>query len=63
VFEDRRWRLFGAKQPSKEASGKRIGILVMEMPYTSVANDQDATQKGAAIGREGARYMPSFDSK
>jgi len=53
---------YGVKQPLKDASGKRIGILVMEMPYTSAANEQDAIQKAEAIGRQVAQKIPSFDS-
>lgn len=53
---------YGVKQPLKDASGRRIGILVMEMPYTSAANEQDAIQKAEAIGREVARQIPSLES-
>jgi hypothetical protein len=53
---------YGVKQALKDASGKRIGILVMEMPYTSAANEQEAIQKAEAIGREVARQISSFDS-
>src|SRR5215831_8682198 len=52
---------YGVKQPLRDASGKRIGILVMEMPYTSATNEQDAIQKAEAIGREVAQAIPSFD--
>src|SRR5215831_6234629 len=41
---------YGVKQPLKDASGKRIGILVMEMPYTSATNEHEAIQKAEAIG-------------
>lgn len=53
---------YGVKQPLKDASGKPIGILVMEIPYTSVTGDDEAVKEAEAIGREVARKIPSFDS-
>jgi DNA-binding beta-propeller fold protein YncE len=53
---------YGVKQPLKDASGRRIGILVMEIPYTSAANEAQAIQKGEAIGHELAQQIPSYQS-
>jgi DNA-binding beta-propeller fold protein YncE len=53
---------YGVKQPLKDASGKRIGILVMEIPYTSAASEDDAAKEAEAIGREVAQQIPTFDS-
>ena len=52
---------YGVKQALKDASGHRIGILVMEMPYTSAANEQEAVHRAEDIGREVARQIPSSD--
>jgi DNA-binding beta-propeller fold protein YncE len=53
---------YSVKQPLKDASGKIIGILVMEIPYTSVADEKEAVSKGESIGREVARQIPAYDS-
>jgi hypothetical protein len=53
---------YGVKQPLRDSSGKIIGILVMEIPYTSVANETEAIAKGESIGREVAQQIPSYDS-
>jgi hypothetical protein len=53
---------YGVKQPLRDASGKRIGILVMEIPYTSVASEAEALKEAEAIGREVAQQIPTVDS-
>jgi hypothetical protein len=53
---------YNIKEPLNDASGKRIGILVMEIPYTAAANEQEAIQRGEGIGREVARQIQSLDA-
>jgi DNA-binding beta-propeller fold protein YncE len=53
---------YGVKQTLKDANGHHIGILVMEIPYTSVANEAEAISKGESIGREVAKQIPDYKS-
>jgi hypothetical protein len=53
---------YSVKQPLRDAPGKIIGILVMEIPYTSAADEAAAIGEGEAIGREVAQRIPSYDS-
>jgi DNA-binding beta-propeller fold protein YncE len=53
---------YGVKQPLQDATGRSIGILVMEIPYTSAANEAEAISKGESIRRELAGQIPSYDS-
>ena len=53
---------YNVKQPLKDASGKVIGILVMEIPYSSAATEDDAVREGESIGREVAQRIPNYDS-
>jgi RNase H-fold protein (predicted Holliday junction resolvase) len=53
---------YNVKEPLRDASGKIIGILVMEIPWSSVANEADAVREGEAIGREVAQRIPSYES-
>jgi hypothetical protein len=53
---------YGVKQPLEDATGRHIGILVMEIPYSSAANEAEAISKGEAIRRELAKQIPSYDS-
>lgn len=51
---------YNAKLPLKDASGRTIGILVMEIPFTSVANRQGAIEKAEGIQRELAQQIPDY---
>jgi DNA-binding beta-propeller fold protein YncE len=53
---------YNVKQPLKDASGKVIGILVMEIPYSSAATEDDAVREGESIGRDVAQQIPSYNS-
>ena len=53
---------YGVKQPLEDASGRRIGILVMEIPFTAAADEAAAISKGIAIRHELAQQIPSYDS-
>lgn len=53
---------YGVKQPLEDASGRRVGILVMEIPYTAAADEAAAIKKGEAIRHELAQKIPSYES-
>jgi DNA-binding beta-propeller fold protein YncE len=53
---------FNAKLPLKDASGNTIGILVMEIPFTSASNETEAVQKAESIRQELAQQIPAYDS-
>jgi hypothetical protein len=53
---------YNLKLPLKDSSGAVIGILVMEMPYTSAANEQEAIAKAEEIRQELAQQIPSAQS-
>ena len=53
---------FNAKLPLKDVSGKTIGILVMEIPFTSVADEAGAIHKAEEIRQELAKQIPSHDA-
>lgn len=53
---------FNLKMPLRDASGNTIGILVMEMPYTSAAGEKEAIQKAESIRSELAREIPDRDA-
>ena len=50
---------FNLKLPLKDTAGNTIGILVMEIPYTSVANEKEAIEKAEGIRQELARQIPN----
>jgi outer membrane protein assembly factor BamB len=50
---------YNIKMPLKDAGGNSIGILVMEMPYTSATDEADATRKAEAIRAEVAQQIPN----
>jgi hypothetical protein len=53
---------YNAKMPMFDTAGRRIGILVMEIPFT-FANDQaDAVRQAEALRKELSRQIPSLDS-
>jgi hypothetical protein len=53
---------YSVKQLLRDASGKTIGILVMEIPYTSAADEAAAISEGESIEHEVAQRIPSYDS-
>jgi len=52
---------YNMKLPLLDASGKRIGILVMEIPFTSAANDEEAIRKAESIRAELAQKIPDLN--
>jgi hypothetical protein len=52
---------YNLKLPLLDATGQRIGILVMEIPFTSVVDDRDAVSKAEAIRAELAKQIPGVD--
>jgi hypothetical protein len=53
---------YNIKMPLHDASGRTIGILVMEMPYTSAADEAEAIHKAEAIRQEVAQQIPDYQS-
>jgi hypothetical protein len=53
---------YNVKQPLRDASGKIIGILVMEIPYSSASNEAEAVREGEGIEQEVAQQIPGYDS-
>ena len=52
---------YNLKLPLQDASGRRIGILVMEMPFTSAANEAEAINKAEDLRAELAHKIPNQD--
>jgi DNA-binding beta-propeller fold protein YncE len=52
---------YNLKLPLEDSSGRRIGILVMEMPFTSVADEAAAIHRAEAIRAEVARQILDRD--
>ena len=53
---------YSVKQPLEDAAGRRIGILVMEIPFTSAANEEEAIRESESIRRELAKQIPDHDA-
>ena len=53
---------YNMKLPLLDASGNRIGILVMEIPFTSAANDAEAIRMAESIRKELAEQIPDLTS-
>jgi DNA-binding beta-propeller fold protein YncE len=53
---------FNMKMPMFDASGRRIGLLVMEIPLTSVNDDASAIKYADAIRTEIARQIPNLEA-
>jgi DNA-binding beta-propeller fold protein YncE len=51
---------FNAKLPLKDASGRVIGILVMEIPFTSAPTQEQAIQEAEGIRAELATKIPDY---
>jgi hypothetical protein len=50
---------YNMKMPMFDAAGRRIGILVMEIPYTSASDEQDAIRQAEALRKELASQIPA----
>jgi hypothetical protein len=53
---------YNLKLPLQDASGHPIGILVMEIPYTSAPDDAQAIRQAESIRRELAKQIPNYNS-
>ncbi len=53
---------FNLKLPLLDASGRNIGILVMEIPYTSASDETQAVRKAEGIRHELAQQIPDRNS-
>ena len=53
---------FNMKMPLFDAQGKTIGILVMEIPWTDVPNEEQAARMAEDIRAEIAKKIPSIDA-
>jgi hypothetical protein len=53
---------YNLKLPLEDASGRTIGILVMEIPYTSAADDAGAIRKAEEIRHELAQPIPDYNA-
>jgi len=53
---------FNLKLPLLDASGRNIGILVMEIPYTSAVDETQAVRKAEEIRHELAQQIPDRDA-
>jgi hypothetical protein len=52
---------FNLKLPLQDAGGRTIGILVMEIPFTSVANEAEAIRRAEKIRGELSRQIPGYE--
>jgi hypothetical protein len=52
---------FNMKLPLEDAAGRTIGILVMEIPFTSAADESAAVREAEAIRRELAQQISNHD--
>ena len=53
---------FNMKLPLKDAAGRIVGILVMEIPFTSAANDAEAIRKAEGIRQELAQQIVDYNA-
>jgi DNA-binding beta-propeller fold protein YncE len=53
---------YNMKMPMFDAEGRRIGILVMEIPYTSATGEQDAIDQAESLRKELAKQIPSYSA-
>jgi DNA-binding beta-propeller fold protein YncE len=52
---------YNLKLPLFDAAGRRIGILVMEMPYTSATDENEAIRKAESIRSDLAQKIPDLN--
>jgi hypothetical protein len=53
---------YNMKMPMFDASGRPIGILVMEIPDTTASSEADAARRAEAIRKELADQIPNLES-
>jgi hypothetical protein len=53
---------YNMKMPMFDAQGRRIGILVMEIPCTDAVSEKDAAHKAESVRSEIAKKIPSVDA-
>ena len=53
---------YNAKMPLKDSSGRVIGILVMEIPFTSVTDQDGAIHEAEEIRKELTAQIPDYQS-
>ena len=53
---------YNMKMPMFDAAGRRIGILVMEIPYTSATGEQDAIHQAESLRKELAAKIPTYSA-
>jgi hypothetical protein len=53
---------YNMKMPMFDASGRRVGILVMELPFTSASDQADAVRQAEALRKELAAQIPSLNA-
>jgi DNA-binding beta-propeller fold protein YncE len=53
---------YNMKMPMFDAAGRRTGILVMEIPYTSAKDEEDAIRQAESLRSELSKKIPSFES-
>ncbi len=53
---------FNMKMPLKDSGGRTVGILVMELPFTSAADDAQAIRKAEEIRHELAQQIPDYNA-
>jgi hypothetical protein len=51
---------YNIKMPMFDTAGRKIGILVMEIPYTSATDEPDSVRQAEELRRELARQIPSY---
>lgn len=61
VARNDKGKFFDLCLPVADASGNSIGITVMEIPYASATDADDAMAKGAAVRDEMQRKIPGHD--
>jgi hypothetical protein len=53
---------YNVKFPMFDASGRHIGLIVMEIPTSAARDQRDAIKKANAIRSEVSRQIPSLGS-
>jgi DNA-binding beta-propeller fold protein YncE len=53
---------YNMKMPMLDAANRRIGILVMEIPFSAVKDEASAIRRAEELRSELSRQIPSFDA-
>jgi hypothetical protein len=53
---------YDMKMPMFDAAGRKIGLLVMEIPFTAATDEADAIRMAESIRREMAARIPNLAS-